>query len=153
MTVQGSPSTEMLPAGVPVIDHLAAWISVTPGWNIISPVITELCTKRSPKTEARYHPEVFELALDTATDKEYVHACEWIKQKHQKTREKYGILLPAADVECLQVQASKDYQSLEQILADIVLSSGERSHTFKLPPPPSRGASPGKAISLPVLYM
>ena len=53
VSVQGSSITRMLPAGVPVIDHLAAWISVTPGWNAISPVVEELRTQRSPSLELR----------------------------------------------------------------------------------------------------
>jgi hypothetical protein len=117
------------------------------------PAIKQLCARRAPSTESIRHPEVLELALGTSTAQEYVRACEWIKEKHQQTRDKYGILLPAADVECLQIQTSKDFQSLEQILADIVLSSGEHSRTFSLPPPPTHGVSPGKSISLPVLFM
>jgi hypothetical protein len=49
VSVQGSSITNMLPAGVPVIDHLAAWTSVTPGWNVISPAIEDLRSKRTPR--------------------------------------------------------------------------------------------------------
>jgi hypothetical protein len=45
----------MLPAGVPVIDHLAAWASVTPGWNIISPVIEDLRSRRTPRLAQPRH--------------------------------------------------------------------------------------------------
>jgi hypothetical protein len=151
--VQGSSITSMLPAGVPVIDHLAAWASITPGWSTLTPAIEDLRKRRAPSLDPAHHPEVLELALGTASDEEYANACAWIRRKHQETREKYGILLPAADVECLQIAADKDYQSLEQILAEIVLSSGDNSRTFQLLPPPSRGITPGKAISLPVLFM
>jgi hypothetical protein len=153
MTVQGTSSTAMLPAGVPVIDHLAAWASITPGWNTITPQIEQLRARRAPSTEPTRHPEVLELALGTSTAQEYAHACEWVKTKHQQTRDSYGILLPAADVECLQIEASKNYQSLEQVLADIVLSSGDVIKTFSLPAPPSRGVTAASTISLPVLFM
>jgi hypothetical protein len=143
----------MLPAGVPVIDHLAAWASVTPGWNIISPVIEDLRSRRTPSLEQLRHPEVLELALSAATEDEFVRACAWVREKHQQTRERFGALLPAADVEFIQVQANQDYQSLEQVLADIVLSSGEQTRSFQLSQPPARGVSPGKAVSLPVLFM
>jgi hypothetical protein len=96
---------------------------------------------------------VLELALGAATEDEYVRACAWVREKHQQTRERFGALLPAADVECVQIQANQDYQSLEQVLADIVLSSGEQTRSFLLLQPPARGVSPGKAVSLPVLFM
>jgi hypothetical protein len=143
----------MLPAGVPVIDHLAAWASVTPGWNIITPAIEDLRARRTPRLEQLRHPEVLELALGTATEDEYIQACAWVREKHLQTRERFGALLPAADVECVQIQANQDYRSLEQVLADIVLSSGEQTRSFKLSPPPTRGISPGKAVSLPVLFI
>ncbi len=151
--VQGSNITSMLPAGVPVIDHLAAWASITPGWDTLTPAIEDLRKRRTPSLDPAHHPEVLELVLGTASAEEYANACAWIRRKHQETKEKYGLLLPAADVECLQIAADKDFQSLEQILADIVLSSGDSPRTFQLPPPPSRGSPPGKAISLPVLFM
>jgi hypothetical protein len=132
VSVQGSSITRMLPAGVPVIDHLAAWTSVTPGWNTISPVIEELRSQRSPSLEQQRHPEVLELVLGAATEAEYTRACAWIREKHRQTREMFGALLLAADVECVQVQANQDYQSLEQVLADIVLSSGEQTRSFQL---------------------
>ncbi len=93
------------------------------------------------------------MALGAATEAEYIQACAWVRGKHQQTRERFGALLPAADVECVQVLANKDYQSLEQVLADIVLSSGEQTRSFQLSQPPARGFSPGKAVSLPVLFM
>jgi hypothetical protein len=46
--VQGSSITSMLPAGVPVIDHLAAWASITPGWSTLTPT-----TSSSPNTGHR----------------------------------------------------------------------------------------------------
>jgi hypothetical protein len=84
----------MLPSGVPVIDHLAAWASVTPGWNIVSPAIEELRSQRSPSLEQQRHPEVLELALGAATEAEYTRACAWIREKHRLTRERFGALRP-----------------------------------------------------------
>jgi hypothetical protein len=96
---------------------------------------------------------VLELALGAATEAEYTRACAWIREKHRQTREMFGALLPAADVECVQVQANQDYQSLEQVLADIILCTGEQTRSFQLAQPPARGVSPGKAVSLPLLFM
>jgi hypothetical protein len=69
--VQGSSITSMLPAGVPVIDHLAAWASITPGWSTLTPAIEDLRKRRTPSLDPAHHPEVLELSLGTASAEEY----------------------------------------------------------------------------------
>ncbi len=153
MTVQGEFTASMLPAGVPVIDHLAAWTSVTPGWDSVSPIVAELCSLRMPATAELSHPEVLEIALGTATDAEYAHAIDWVRCKHQETQKRYGVLLPAANVECVLLKATRNFQTTELLLSNIVLKAEERDPTFELQPEPGHSISPGKAVSMPVLFM
>jgi hypothetical protein len=47
MTVQGESTDSLLPAGVPVIDHLAAWCTSNPGWDTLLPTINHLRTMRA----------------------------------------------------------------------------------------------------------
>jgi hypothetical protein len=154
MTVQGESTDSMLPAGVPVIDHLAAWCKSNPGWDTLLPTINRLRTMRVPSTLESRHPEVLKVAVGLASDEEYRHATEWLCQKHQQSKEQFGFILPAANVENIQLKATADFDCTERLYRDMHLGDATNP-TYSLYPDPqsSKGDPPGKAVSMPVLLM
>jgi hypothetical protein len=154
MTVQGESTHSMLPAGVPVIDHLAAWCKSNPGWDTLLPTINRLRIMRVPSTLESKHPEVLEVAVGLADDEEYRRAAEWVRQKHQQSKELFGFNLPAADVENIQLKATADFDCTERLYRDMHLGDAANP-TYNLYPDPqsSKGGPSGKAVSMPVLLM
>ena len=94
-------STEMLPGGYPVIDHQLAFLEQQTAWKKVSKSIKDISERRITTPDTL--PEVRELEIGTCTPNDYRMMARWIDEKHRETIARYGVCVPALDVEELQL--------------------------------------------------
>jgi len=121
-TKAGIDSNLLFPSGIPLIDHGIAALSVQPGWNKSCCVLKEFAKRRLP--DPGNLPEIKELLIGKARDVDYENAMDWLDQKHQETKDKYGFCLPALDVENLGLVIQNAAHTWEAISMELLLGEG-----------------------------
>jgi hypothetical protein len=140
-------SSEMLPGGAPIVDHLAAYISTNPGYHSIAQTVESIRNMRSPTPELHSEVEVRELVLGLSSVEEMRDATEWVKEKRESTAKKCaGISVLAADTESVTIKARGAAATQEQFFE--ALGEDVQSVRFSL-----AGHGDKKAIQCPVLFM
>jgi len=139
--VGGTDSTELLPGGLPVLDHAIASLTNLPGWKKTAEVLKSFAQIRLTLPDAL--PEIREITIGRSSSKEYRDAGAWIDQKHQENREKYGFCFPALDVECVAMvieSCPADWDNIameidfsEQLEAKIIGPELEGASRFHFP--------------------
>ena len=95
--VQGIASSELLPGGIPILDHAIASLSLQPAWTKTTNVLKSFSKLRITPPQAL--PEIRELVIGVSSTAEFDEAGQWITRKQEETKEMYGFCLPALDVE------------------------------------------------------
>ena len=119
--VEGGTSHSLLPGGTALLDHIIAWCKVNEGWDRVCKVLESFTTQRVPVLDESQMPEVRELVLGEASVAEHQEIISWLYKKTAETRTKYGMVLPALDVECLSVHVPGRAASWETISEDLLL--------------------------------
>jgi hypothetical protein len=135
------PSTSALPAGVPVVDHLRAFLSETPGFDRLTVAVDKIRNSRLPAEDV----SVKEVILGKSTPGEFLAAAEWLRAKLRQTQHGYGVTVLVADVEELCVETPPDIIDNAGLLKAI--SDGRMRYTL------TRRGYKGPKASFPVLLM
>jgi hypothetical protein len=98
------PSASALPAGVPVVDHLRAFLSETPGFDRLTVAVDKIRSSRLPAEDV----SVKEVILGKSTPGEFLAAAEWVRIRQRQTQHGYGVTVLVADVEELCVETPPD---------------------------------------------
>jgi hypothetical protein len=135
------PSASALPAGVPVVDHLRAFLSETPGFDRLTVTVDNIRRSRLPAEDV----SVKEVILGKSTPNEFLDAAEWVRIRQRQTQYGYGVTVLVADVEELCVETPPDIIDSAGLLKAI--SDGRMRYTL------TRRGYKGPKASFPVLLM
>ncbi len=143
--VGDTTSNELLPGGIPVIDHLIAFLEPQPGWKKTNDVLKSFSKARITSPDAL--PEIVELQVGISTPTQFKEVGDWIDIMHRENEEQYGFCMPAVDVEHLGLILEGSSDNWRQIKDEFMLSERLRAmvHSSKLKTP--------KRFSFPVLLM
>ena len=98
--INGISHTQLLPGGIPIIDHLAAYVSSNPGFSGLQETIEHIRNNRVPSVEQLKTVKIKELVLGIASAKQFRDATGWVRERIRETRERFGgLTICAADVE------------------------------------------------------
>jgi len=117
--VDGKKSVELLPGGILVLDHAIGALSAQPAWNKTTSVLKAFSKLRVPSPDAL--PDIRELVIGDATAADYRETAEWLDQKHQETKSKYGFCLPALDMECVGLILGSVGKTWDDIDMELIL--------------------------------
>jgi len=147
-----SPSSELLPGGLPIIDHYAAFITNNSGFEALIEPVNRLRQMRVPSEQQLSNTEVCQITLGLSSAKDMEEAAAWIRKKKQDTALKFaGLAVCAADTENITLLA-EDNISTDTKLFD-ALGQDVASVRLKMPIAMIDGATKEKTIQCPVLYM
>ena len=116
----GVDSTELLPGGIPVIDHLIAFLDPQPAWQETCGVLKLISKERI--TYPTGLPDIQELEVGVSTPTQFEEMGKWLDQKHQENKYLYGFCLPALDVECLGLILTNSNDSWTGIKEEMMLT-------------------------------
>ena len=81
--VLGVDSADLLPGGVPLLDHAIGFLSPQPAWETTVKVLKEFATLRITSPDSL--PEIRELNIGLATPSECKEVGEWLDVKHRRS--------------------------------------------------------------------
>lgn len=152
--LDGSHTSERLPGGVPLIDHLAARVIDSPDWNGLMPVIEDLRTARLP--EGRGLDNYRELTLGRSSPEEWAEATQFLKDRLAEDLDS-PFPFCAADSESVQVSVNWS-KGLKETVEDSLLrhledyrKDGHKDRVFTVFP--DRRTPSGTKAELPVRFM
>ena len=133
-----SSGPDPLPGGVPVVDHLAAWLKSSPDWAEAVPIVERLRNSRIPTADATNNSR--ELTLGVSTPQEWQEATEFVKKS---TAGHADMLIPfcAADTESTALEVTwptmKGESAWDALLSRIALDAviGEQEKVFTIATP------------------
>jgi hypothetical protein len=126
-----------LPGGVPLVDHVAAFISKSPDWQEVEPFVENIRGSRLPTS--RDAENWREVTIGTSSDQEWEEANQFLAEKSKLD---LGSLYPfwAADTESVSVKITwplihrtSTWESLLIFIADEV-RAGKQQTTFVIAP-------------------
>jgi len=148
-------TSELLPGGVPILDHLTARVQDSPDWSGVLPVLEELRNSRLPsdKNLENYR----ELTLGESSPKEWWEALQFMNHHLEQDRRS---LTPfcAADTESVQVSMNWDRSSRESVEDSLLghlkeqIDEGATHRCFTVIPE-KYSTHKGSKASLPVRFM
>jgi hypothetical protein len=113
-------SSELLPGGLPVLDHTIAFLSTQPAWEKATDVLKSFSKLRTSHPDSL--PEIRELVLGEAKPSDYEEVGNWLIEKHQETSYKYGLCVPALDVEEIGVVLNPETRDWDRIRTKLLLN-------------------------------
>jgi len=146
-------TAEFLPGGIPVLDHLAAFVHESPDWRGLIPTLEELRNTRLPSPEGT--SDFKELTLGVSTPEEWSRARSVLLEHLEKDRE---TLFPfcAVDTESVQVRETWDRAPGETAEGALLfhlrseIQKGRKERNFTVEP---RKYSHGTKAGIPVRLM
>ena len=138
-------SSEVLPGGMPILDHAIAALSFKPEWNRTVGILKLFAKMRVPDPDQL--PEFRELVIGSSSPDDFKEAESWIDAKHKETVEKYGFCIPALDVECIGIVLNKCEHNWDDITTNMTL---DQQITGAVDGPGTEGVS---RFHFPVLLM
>jgi hypothetical protein len=151
--IDGVRSVDLLPGGVPVIDHLAAFFNTVRGFGDLKEPLELIRKARIPSPEQVEATEVREIVLGVSTGQDMRDAAAWMYQKTLETRETYnGLAVLAADVEDISFPITEEVSNKQVLLESIhrALKSGREPFRMHQLPRPKYDCT---LVSFPVLFM
>lgn len=128
-------TADPLPGGVPLVDHLAAWLSTASDWSEMSPHIESLRSSRLPTPKDILNSR--EVTLGISTPEEWSDALKFVKNSMSKES---SSIIPfiAADTESIPIHATwhllEAESTFEGLLYQITIdgSTGYQTTTFDI---------------------
>jgi len=146
--INGVSHTQLLPGGIPIIDHLAAYVTSNPGFSGLQETIEHIRNNRVPSVEQLKTIKIKELVLGIASARQLREATEWVKERILETRERFGgLTICAADVEDIAIPITGRVHDTTSLMGAI----HEETNSLwlrQLPNPPGT-----RTVSCPVLFM
>jgi hypothetical protein len=118
------PLVLTLPAGMPVVDHLRAFLSKRQGFDRLTVAVDKIRNSRLPVEDV----SIREVILGKSTPGEFLAAAEWVRAKQRQTQHGYGVTVLIADVEVLCVETPPDIINNAGLLQAI--SDGRMRYTL-----------------------
>ena len=142
-------SEELLPGGVPIIDHIAAYTYSNAGFSELNETIELIRNSRVPSVEnPSQEVQVKELVLGVSSAEDMRATAKWIQERKTETKNRFnGLLVCAADTEDIAVISDPAVYNIDSLINTFREDPGPfRFRQFPAPPE-------SKLISCPVLFM
>jgi hypothetical protein len=136
---------DLMPGGLPVIDHMVATLDHPIGWGALRTVLERFQKTRCPTVNRLDTHAVLEVVLGKSSEEQYIQAADWVDTKQWAGAEQYGCMMVVCYTESLEVIREAHISNWQGFLDGLEIAN-ECVYLYKNP-----GVKP--RVQMPVLFM